>query len=65
MWKERQRELRKMKREGERWAEWVEKEEKEKRERQEEEQAKGQACGLVKRQVKETYIDNYEYNNDY
>jgi hypothetical protein len=58
--------LRKMKKEGERWAEWVEREEKEKRERQgEEERTRGQACGLVERQVEETYIDNYEYSDDY
>jgi hypothetical protein len=57
IWKERQRELRKMKRDAERWAERVEKEEKEER-------AKGQAYRPV-RQVEETYIDDYEYNNDY
>jgi hypothetical protein len=28
-------------------------------------QAKGQACELVERQVKEIYIDEYEYCNDY
>jgi hypothetical protein len=53
IWKERQRELRKMRKEGERWAEWVEKEEKE------EEQTKGQACKPVRKQVEETYIDDY------
>jgi hypothetical protein len=30
-----------------------------------EEQAKGQAKGLVRRQVEEMYIDDYEYNDDY
>jgi hypothetical protein len=36
MWKERQGELRRMKKEGERWAAWKEKEEQERREREEE-----------------------------
>jgi hypothetical protein len=57
IWKERQRELRKMKRDGERWVERIEKEENEER-------TKGKAYGLVK-QVEETYIDDYEYNDDY